>query len=138
MLGDMGKGRRWAGPRVKYVQPGYRNRAPAAPPGPAERIERLSPSPVLERIRRARIQRQEAEAELALLVDRAVALGIGWPGIAARLGVSRQTARQHYQRRHRGEAGGMTTSTGEYRRACKASGGTLTTNFARFQPAHRC
>jgi hypothetical protein len=34
-----------------------------------------------------------------------VALGIGWPDIAARLGVSRQAARQHYQRRHGGEAG---------------------------------
>lgn len=33
----MGKGRRRAGPRVKYVQPGYRHRAPAAPPSPDER-----------------------------------------------------------------------------------------------------
>ena len=104
MLGDMSKGRRRAGPRVKYVQPGYRHRAPAAPPGPVERIGRLSPSQVLERIGRARLQREELDAELALLIDHAVALGIGWPDIAARLGVTRQAARQHYQRRHRGEA----------------------------------
>jgi hypothetical protein len=36
------------------------------------------------------------------LVDQAVGLGIGWPAIATRLGVTRQAARQHYQRRHRG------------------------------------
>jgi hypothetical protein len=28
-------------------------------------------------------------------------MGIGWPEIAARLGVTRQAARQHYLRRHR-------------------------------------
>jgi hypothetical protein len=101
----MGKGRRRSGPQIKYVQPGYRHRAPAAPPGPAERVRRLSPGKVLERISRARLQRDELDAELALLIDRAVALGIGWPDIAARLGVTRQAARQHYQRRRRGEAG---------------------------------
>lgn len=100
----MGKGRRRAGPRVKYVQPGYRHRAPAAPAGPAERIGRLSPSRVLERISRARLQREELDAGLGLLVDHAVSLGIGWPQIAARPGVSRQAARQHCQRRHRGGA----------------------------------
>jgi hypothetical protein len=86
---------------VKYVQPGYRHRAPAAPPGPARRAARLSPSQVLEKITRARLRREEAEAELAALVDHAVALGVGWPDIARQLGVSRQAARQHYQRRHR-------------------------------------
>lgn len=101
--GSMGKGRRRAGPRVKYVQPGYRHRARAAPPGPAQRIGQLSPSQTLERIARARIQREELDAELGLLTVHAVSLGIGWPEIAARLGVSRQAARQHYQRRHRGE-----------------------------------
>jgi hypothetical protein len=58
---------------------------------------------VLERIERARLAREAAEAELAVLIDHAVSLGIGWPDIAVRLGVSRQTARQHYQRRHRDE-----------------------------------
>jgi len=64
----------------------------------------MPPSQVLERITRARVAQQEAEAELAILVDHAVGLGIGWPQIAARLGVTRQAARQHYQRRHRVEA----------------------------------
>jgi hypothetical protein len=88
---------------VKYGQPGYRHRAPASPPIAEQRAGRLSPVQVLEKIARARIQRDELDAELALLVDHAVALGVGWPDIAARLGVSRQAARQHYQRRHRGE-----------------------------------
>jgi hypothetical protein len=57
---------------------------------------------VLEQIERNRIAQQRAESALAKLVDRAVGLGIGWPEIATRLGVTRQAARQHYQRRHRG------------------------------------
>jgi hypothetical protein len=56
---------------------------------------------VLERIERTRLQRDELNAELAGLIDHAVSLRIGWPDIAQRLGVSRQAARQHYQRRHR-------------------------------------
>jgi predicted RNA-binding Zn ribbon-like protein len=68
---------------------------------PAERIARLSPAKVLERISRARLQRDELDGELALLIDHAVSLRIGWPDIAPCLGVSRQAARQHYQRRHR-------------------------------------
>ena len=65
------------------------------------RTRRLSPANVLERISRARLQRDELDAELAFLIDHAVSLKIGWPDIARRLGVSRQAARQHYQRRHR-------------------------------------
>jgi hypothetical protein len=61
----------------------------------------MSPSQVLERIRRARVAQQEAEAMVATLIDDAVGQGIGWPKIAAELGVTRQAARQHYQRRHR-------------------------------------
>ncbi len=61
----------------------------------------MSPPQVLDRIGRARVAQQKAEAELAALVDRAVELGLGWPQIAARLGVTRRAARQHYQRRHR-------------------------------------
>ena len=57
---------------------------------------------VLEQMERTRIAQQRAEAALAKLVDQAVGLGIGWPEIATRLGVTRQAARQHYQRRHRG------------------------------------
>jgi predicted ArsR family transcriptional regulator len=62
----------------------------------------MPPSQVLERIERTRAAQRKAETELAKLVDQAVGLGVGWPEIAARLGVSRQAARQHYQRRHRG------------------------------------
>jgi hypothetical protein len=61
----------------------------------------LSTPQVLERIEYAKTAQEEAEAELAVLVDQAVILGIGWPEIASRLGVTRQAARQHYQRRHR-------------------------------------
>jgi predicted transcriptional regulator len=61
----------------------------------------LSAVQLLERIERARLARDEAEAQLAALIDHSVGLGVGWPEIAARLGVTRQAARQHYQRRHR-------------------------------------
>jgi predicted transcriptional regulator len=64
----------------------------------------MSPPEVLERIERARLTREEAEAQLTMLVDQAVSMGIGWPEIAARLGVTRQAARQHYHRRHRNGA----------------------------------
>ncbi len=47
---------------------------------------------------------QKAEAELAALIDHAVNLGVGWPQIATQLGVTRQAARQQYQRRHRESA----------------------------------
>ena len=87
--------------KVKYVQPGYRHRARAAPPSPTERATRLSRPQVLERITKATLHKKELDAELAALIDQAVALGIGWPDIAHRLGVTRQAARQHYQRRHR-------------------------------------
>ena len=63
----------------------------------------MSAEQLLERIGSVRVVHQEAEAELALLVDHAVGLGIGWPEIARHLGVSRQAARQQYQRRHRGD-----------------------------------
>jgi len=56
---------------------------------------------VLEEIKHVRLARDEAEAQLAALIDHAVGLSVGWPEIAARLGVTRQAARQHYQRRHR-------------------------------------
>lgn len=72
-----------------------------APPDPPLRVSRMATSERLERIGRARAAQQEAEKELAALIDHAVSLGIGWPDIAQRLGVSRQAARQHYQRRRR-------------------------------------
>jgi predicted transcriptional regulator len=64
----------------------------------------MSPSQVLEQIRRVRIAQWQAQTELAALSDYAVGLGIGWPEIADWLGVTRQTARKHYQRRHREDA----------------------------------
>jgi hypothetical protein len=64
----------------------------------------MSSAQVLERITRVHVAQQEAEGELAVLIEHAVGLGIGWPEIASRLGVSRQAARQHYQRRHRDDA----------------------------------
>jgi len=82
-------------------RPNYRMKAPAAPPTPADRIARLSPIDVLDRISRTRLQREELDTQLALLVDHAVALGISWPQIARRLGVTRQAARQQHHRRHR-------------------------------------
>jgi len=99
MLGGVSRSRR----RATEIKPRRDDRArgPATPPGSAERIARLSPTKVLERISRTRLQRDELDAELALLIDHAVSLRIGWPGIARCLGVSRQAARQHYQRRHR-------------------------------------
>jgi len=101
ILRYMGRARKQ---KVKYVQPGYRHRARATPPSSTERIARLSPVQVLERLIRARLQQKELDAELAALIDHAVALGVGWPDIAHRPGVTRQAVRQHYQRRHRDDA----------------------------------
>jgi hypothetical protein len=84
-------------------RPNYRVKAPAVPPNPAERIARLTTAQVLERLSRARLQREELDAEMAMLTDHAVNLGVGWPQIAACLRVTRQAARQHYQRRHRSD-----------------------------------
>jgi hypothetical protein len=94
MLGGVSRSRRAA----KGIKPRRDDRArvPAAPPGPAEQVARLSAAKVLERIGRARLQRDELDAELALLIDHAVSLGIGWPDIARSLDVSRPAARQHY------------------------------------------
>jgi len=87
-------------PGARHVGPRRRAQVRAEPPHP-NRDSQLSPPEVLERIERARFTREKAEAELAVLVDQAVGIGIAWPEIAARLGVTRQAARQHYQRRHR-------------------------------------
>jgi hypothetical protein len=99
MLDHMGRSKRQ--PKVRQ---GQRHRQPEEPLGPPQQVSQLSPSQVLEQIKRARVAQQEAEAELAALVDHAVGLGIGWPEIADQLGVTRQAARQHYQRRHRDDS----------------------------------
>jgi hypothetical protein len=98
MLDRMGRSKRQ--PRVRRTQPGRRHQTRAEPPAAPQEVSELSPPQVLERIQRARLAREAAEAELAVLIDHAVSLGIGWPEIAARLGVTRQAVRQHYQRRH--------------------------------------
>ncbi len=69
----------------------------------------------MDQIERTRVAQRRAEAALAKLVDQAVGLGIGWPEIATRLGVTRQAARQHYQRRHRG------SMDAQYRRSWPAA-----------------
>jgi len=101
MLDSMGKSKRRSGPRVKHVQSRSRQQASAEPAGTARRVTHPSAPQMLEQIEHARHVRDEAEAELATLIDHAVDQGIGWPEIADRLGVTRQAARQHYQRRHR-------------------------------------
>jgi hypothetical protein len=84
------------------VQLERRHGAPAQSSGRAQTASRMSAAQVLEQIERTRVAQRRAEAALAKLVDQAVGLGVRWPEIAARLGVTRQAARQHYQRRHRG------------------------------------
>lgn len=79
-------------------------RSPPQPHGLAQRESPAAAARVLEQIRHARAVQQEAEAELAALIDHAVNLGVGWPQIATQLGVTRQAARQQYQRRHRESA----------------------------------
>jgi hypothetical protein len=104
-LGPMARPKRQPSPKTRRGQPDRRHQAPETkPPDLAQRVPRMSPAEVLERIGRTRTTQQETEAELAVLVDRAVGLGIGWPEIAAEVGVTRQAARQHYQRRHRDDA----------------------------------
>jgi len=87
-------------PRARNAQPDRRDQAPARPPAPPKRVIQLSDAELLEQIRQVRIERDDAETELAMLIDTAVSQGIGWPQIASHLGVTRQAARQQYQRRH--------------------------------------
>jgi len=85
----MGKSKRQT--KVRRVQPEW-HPGPAEPSGPQQQVSQLSPPQLLEQIERARLARDAAEAELAVLTDRAVNLGIGWPEIATRLGVTRLPA----------------------------------------------
>ena len=68
-------------------------------------MTQLPEAQLLERIRIVRLERDDADAQLAMLIDSAVSQGIGWPQIAMELGVTRQAARQQYQRRHPGGIG---------------------------------
>ena len=100
----VGRAKRRSSPRAKRVQPERPQGTPARSPGQTQAASRMPAAQVLEQIERTRVAQRRAEAALAKLVDQAVGLGIGWPEIAARLDVTRQAARQHYQRRHRGSA----------------------------------
>lgn len=98
MLGDMGKPRRRTDQKAKQA------RSSTKSPVDAVNSTRLhaqsSGGQIVEQLGRARSARDAAEAKLDAIVDRAVDLGVGWPEIAAQLGVTRQAARQRYHRRH--------------------------------------
>ncbi len=83
------------------MQPDRRDQSLVDRHGSSQPVARLSAHEVLEQIRYARIERDDAEAELAKLIDAAVSQGLGWPEIASQLGVTRQAACQQYLRRHR-------------------------------------
>lgn len=100
----MGNRKRASGPKPNYGRSAPGRRPPAAPSSSEQRDGGPGAGEVLKQIKRVRLVREQADAELARLVDRAVGLGIGWPKIAAELGVTRQAARQQYQRRHPKEA----------------------------------
>jgi hypothetical protein len=87
MLERMSKAKRRSRPRAKQVQPD--GRVPSEPADQAQGDSQTSPSQVLELIKHARVAQRQADAELASLVDHAVGLGVGWPEIAAQLGVTR-------------------------------------------------
>lgn len=102
MLDHVSRSKRRSAAKAKQVPPRPQHPSRAEKPVPARPDGRVSLSQVLELIERARVTQRDAEAQLTVLIDHAVGLGIGWPEIAARLGVSRQAARQQYQRRHSG------------------------------------
>lgn len=77
--GLVSKSKRKAPPRSRNVQPDRRDQAPVKQPGPAKRVTQLYDAELLEQIRQVRIERDDAEAELAMLIDAAVGQGIGWP-----------------------------------------------------------
>lgn len=98
--GSVSRSKRKSVPRAKQVQPDRRDQSRVDQHGLSQPVARLSAHEVLEQIRYVRIERDEAEAELAKLIDAAVSQGVGWPQIASQLGVTRQAARQQYLRRH--------------------------------------
>jgi hypothetical protein len=62
----------------------------------------LAPPPVanLDRLARLVDQARALHEQIDLEVDHLATTGVSWPVIATVLGVSRQAARQRYQRRH--------------------------------------
>lgn len=86
----MGQARRRARQKGRQLRTAPRRDAVSDRARGAQQLSDGSVRQVLERIKLARDARDEAETELSVLVDEAVALGVGWPEIAAELGVSRQ------------------------------------------------
>jgi hypothetical protein len=100
-LDGMAKPRRRAAQRARQAARSDQTHHDAVEAASSARQPIQRPSEeILERIKLVRVERDRAEAKLDALVDRAVDLGIGWPEIAAQLGVTRQAARQRHQRRH--------------------------------------
>jgi hypothetical protein len=92
------KSKQKAARRARKVQAARHATAPL--PDPLKGVSHLPEAELLDQIRLARVDRDDAEADLAKLIDAAVSHGVGWPQIASQLGVTRQAARQQYQRRH--------------------------------------
>jgi hypothetical protein len=100
IIDGMSKPRRRSTQKVRQARSSQTQHNALNTAGSAQRPSQRSPTEIRDRLKRARSARDAAEAELDAIVDRAVDLGIGWPEIAAQLGVTRQAARQRYQRRH--------------------------------------
>lgn len=100
MIDGMSKPRRRSTQRARQARSSQTEYKSVDAAGSAQRPSQRSSTEILERLKRARSARDAAEADLDAVVDRAVDFGIGWPEIAAQLGVTRQAARQRYQRRH--------------------------------------
>jgi hypothetical protein len=100
MLEDMAKPKRRAHQRSRQAaRPIPAQHVPVDVARPPQPPSERSVTDMLELLKRGRSARDEAEAKLDSLIDRAVNLGIGWPEIAAHLGVTRQAARQCFLRR---------------------------------------
>src|SRR6266700_730785 len=78
----MGGSKRKSARSASRAQPGSTRQGSVNQPGVSQRVARLSAHELLDQIRYVRIERDEAEAELAILVDAAVRGGLGWPQIA--------------------------------------------------------
>jgi hypothetical protein len=101
IIDGMSKPRRRSRQKPRQARSGQPHHKAVEAAGATRRpSQQASAGEILDRLKRARSARDAAQAEVDVLVDGAVGLGIGWPEIAQELGVSRQAARQRYQRRH--------------------------------------
>lgn len=78
IIDGMGKPRRRSTQRARQAGSSRTHRTPGDTTGSAQRPSQRTTAEVLERLKRARSARDAAEAQLDALIDRAVALGIGW------------------------------------------------------------